>query len=61
MKLTPAQRAQLKDLRDRYRESPAFFREVAQSLREALHQRGYTDEQIDAAIAKKSRKRARSA
>ena len=56
MNLTAEQRAQLEELRDRYRESAALFREVAETLRAELYRRGYTDEQIDAKL-KKPRKR----
>jgi hypothetical protein len=43
---------QLEELRDCCREGAAFWREVAATLREELHQRGYTDAQIDAELTK---------
>jgi hypothetical protein len=53
LKLDPER---LEELRDRYLESAALFRESAQLLREELHRRGYSDEQITA-MAKRGRPR----
>lgn len=60
MNLTDEQRAQLADLRDRYREGAALMRETAQILRDNLKQRGWTDEQIDAELTKPRRRARRS-
>jgi hypothetical protein len=57
MNLTPERRAQLEDLRDRYRAASALFLEVAETLRRELHRRGYTDEQIDNELRTRPRRR----